>query len=43
MKQCLYLNNMLFKFKKVGSVLCSYYNEEEETPLHLFDSCLKTK
>ena len=39
----LYLNNMLFMFKKVDSPLCSYFNEEEETPLHLFHSCLKTK
>ena len=39
----LYLNNMLFRFKKVDSLLCSYCNEEEETPLHLFHSCLKTK
>ena len=34
---------MLFKFKKVDSPLCSYCNEEEETQLHLFHSCLKTK
>ena len=39
----LYLNNMLFSFKKVDSPLCSYCNKEEETPLHLFHSCLKTK
>ena len=39
----LYLNNMLHRFKKVDSPLCSYCNEEEETPLHLFHSCLKTK
>ena len=39
----LYLNNMLFRFKKVDSPLCSYCNEEEETPLQLFHSCLKTK
>ena len=39
----LYLNKMLFRFKKVDSPLCSYCNEEEETPLHLFHSCLKTK
>ena len=39
----LYLNNMLFRFKKVDSPLCSYCNEEEETPLHLFHSCLKIK
>ena len=39
----LYLNKMLFRFRKVDSPLCSYCNEEEETPLHLFHSCLKTK
>ena len=38
----LYLNDMLFRFKKVGSPLCSYCNEEE-TLLHLFYSCLITK
>ena len=39
----LYLNNILFRFKKVDSPFCSYCNEEEETPLHLFHSCLKIK
>ena len=39
----LYLNYMLFRFKKVYSPLCLYCNEEEETPLHLFHSFLKTK
>ena len=39
----LYLNNMLFRFKKFYSPLCSYCNEEEESPLHLFYSGLKTK
>ena len=34
---------MLFGFKKVDSLLCSYCHEEEETPFHLFHSCLKTK
>ena len=38
----LYLNKMLFRFKKVDSPLCSYCNEEE-TLLHLFYSCLITK
>ena len=32
---------MLFRFKKVDSSLCSYCSEEEETPRHLFHSCLK--
>ena len=34
---------MLFRFRKVDSPRCSYCNEEEETPHHLFHSCLKTK
>ena len=34
---------MLFGFKKVDSLLCSYCHEKEETPFHLFHSCLKTK
>ena len=34
---------MLFRFKKVDSPLCSFCNEEKETPLHLFHSCLKIK
>ena len=34
---------MLFRFKKIHSPPCSYRNEEQETPLHLFHSCLKTK
>ena len=33
---------MVFRLKKVDYPLCSYCNEEEETPLHLFHSCLKT-
>ena len=39
----LYRNNMLFRFRKVDYPLSSYCNEEEETPFHLFHSCLKTK
>ena len=39
----LYLNDMLFRFKKFDSRLCSYCNEEEETLPHLFQSSLKTK
>ena len=34
---------MLFRFKKVDFPFCSYRKEEEETLLHLFHSCLKTK
>ena len=37
------LNNMLFRFKKIDSPLFSHCNEEQETPIHLFHSCLKTK
>ena len=37
------LNNMLFRFKEVDWPLCSYCNEEEENPLHLLYSCLRTK
>ena len=33
---------MLFRFQKIDSPLCSYCNEEE-TLLHVFHSCLKTK
>ena len=29
----LYLNKMLFRFKKVDSPLCSFCDEEEQTPL----------
>ena len=39
----LYLNNMLFRFRKNDSLFCSYCNEQKETPLHLFHSCLKIK
>ena len=43
MNNVLYLNDILFWLKKVDSPLFSYFNKEEETPLHLFHSCLKTK
>ena len=39
----LYMNNVIFRFKKVDSPLSSYCNEEKETSFHLFHSCLKTK
>ena len=39
----LHLKKMLFRIKKVDFFLCSYCNEEEETPLHLFHSSLKAK
>ena len=38
----LYLNKMLYKFKKVDSPLCSYCNSEDKTPLNLFNFCSKT-
>ena len=38
----LYLNCMLFRFRKVDSPRYLYCNEEE-TPPHLFHSCLNTK
>jgi len=39
----LYLNKMLFVFKKVISPLCSFCKSEDETPLHLFFECTLTQ
>lgn len=39
----LYLNKMLYKFKKIDSPLCSFCNADDETPLHLFFSCSESK
>ena len=39
----LYLNSMLFRFKKVDSTLCLYCNEEEENLLYLLHFCLNVK
>ena len=39
----LYLNKMLFKFGKIDSPLCPFCKMIEETPLHLFYNCIKTK
>ena len=39
----LYLNKMLFRFGKIDSPLCSFCKMIEETPLHLFYNCTKTK
>ena len=39
----LYLNKMLFRFGKIDSPLCSFCKMIEETPLHLFYNCIKTK
>ena len=38
----LYLNEKLFRFKKISSPLCSFYQSENETPIHLFHGCIKT-
>ena len=38
----LYLNEKLFKFKIVSSLLCSFCNSENETPIHLFYCCHQT-
>ena len=34
---------MLFRFGKIDSPLCSFCKMIEETPLHLFYNCTKTK
>ena len=34
---------MLFSFGKIDSPLCSFCKMIEETPLHLFYNCIKTK
>ena len=39
----LYLNEKLFKFKIVSSILCYFSNSENETPIHPFDCCSQTK
>ena len=39
----LYLNEKLFKFKIVSSLLCSFRNSEDDTLIHLFYSCNQTK
>ena len=43
MNNVLYLNEKLFKFKIDYSPLRSFYNLEDETPMHLFCSCNQTK
>ena len=35
----LFLNKMLFKWKKVASPLCSFCKQEDENILHLFSKC----
>ena len=39
----LYLNKILHKFKKIDSPRCSFCDKEDETPLHLFFSCPRSK
>ena len=39
----LYLNKMFFRFGKIDSSLCSFCKMIDETPLHLFYNCTKTK
>ena len=34
---------MLFRFGKIDSPLCSFCKMIDETPLHLFYNCIKTK
>ena len=38
----LYLNENVFRFKKISYPLCSFYQSENETPIHLFHRCIKT-
>ena len=38
----LYLNEKLFRFKKVLCPLCFFCQSENETPIHLFHCCIKT-
>ena len=38
----LFVNKMLFKFRKVESPLCSFCKAEDETYIHLFYRCTKT-
>ena len=39
----LYLNKVLFRFGKIDSFLCSFCKMIDESPLHLFYNCAKTK
>ena len=38
----LYLNEKLFRFKKISCPLCSFCQSENETLIHLFHGCIKT-
>ena len=33
------MNKRLFVFQKKNTLLCSFRNKEEETPLHIFSEC----
>ena len=37
----LYLNEKLFRFKKISCLLCSFFQVENETPIHFFHGCIK--
>ena len=39
----LYLDEEPFKFKIISSLLCSFCNLKDETPIPLFYSCIQTK
>ena len=39
----LYLNKMLFVFKKVTTPLCSFFESNDETPIHFFFDYLATQ
>ena len=38
----LFLNKMLYRFRISQDSLCSFHNLEEETPMHIFYSCIHT-
>ena len=38
----LYLNEKLFRFKKISCPLCSFCQSKNEAPIHLFHACNKT-
>ena len=38
----LYLNEKLFRFKKISCPLCSFCQSENEIPIHFFHGCIKT-
>ena len=42
LKNVLYLNEKLFRFKKISFPLCSLCQSENETAIHFFHGCIKT-